>query len=137
MTPLSGKNGKITVQSGVGAAVSHRLKEWSMPIKADILDGTAFGATADLDGNVWREKYAGLVGGSVSVSGVWDADNNPVAAAAFRPGLTVALKLYVRDTDIHFDCAAIVEEANPNVKVEGEAGFQASLQVTGPVTFPA
>lgn len=136
MTPLSGKKGKITVKSGAGTAGSHRLKEWSMPIKADILDGTAFGAAADADSNVWRTKFSGLVGGQVSVSGIWDADLSPVNAAAFRPGLTVTLGLYVRDTDIFFSCEAVVEEANPNVKVEGEAGFQASLQITGPVTYP-
>lgn len=131
MTPLSGKNGKILV-----GAVSHRLKEWSMPIKVDVLDGTAFGATADADGNVWREKFTGLAGATVSVSGIWDADNSPTDADAFRPGGGVVLKLYLRDSDIFFQCNAIVEEANPNVKVEGEAGFQASLQVTGNVTFP-
>lgn len=130
-TPISGKFGSILI-----GATSHRLKQWSIPISSEMRETTALGSTVDADGNVWRTFMAGLNGATVSVQGIYDSGNAPMAAAAFRPGLTVTLTLGLA-VGITLTVSAIVNTATPSTDVAGDAGFSAELTVNGPVTYPS
>lgn len=130
MTPLSGKLGNLKI-----GMTSHRLKTWELTPEANMINSSALGSTADADGNVWATWITALCSARVSVRGLYDSANAPMAAAAFRLGLTVALTLGVAP-GIELTCSAIVSRTPISVNIEGEAGFQAELQVNGAPTFP-
>lgn len=127
--PISGKLGAM---SSGGSA--QQLKQWILEETADEHDTSAFGATADGDGNVARTFKIGLVSGQIRASGRYDNGNSPLATTAFRKGKSYAIILTIT-TGISVSATALVTQATVTNNVEGMVDFEVVLRVTGDVSY--
>ena len=113
---LSGKAGQVT-----GANGATNVREWSLSEVVDPLDCTNF------DSGGWREFVEGLQGatGSISVVGA-----RPATGAAS----TVQLDVSTASGSVRLQGAAIINNVEASVAVDGLVEYNGELTVDGTLT---
>ena len=114
---VAGKLGSVSV-----GTLAWRAKEWSYPMKADLVDVTNFSSGG------FREKLAALIGASVRIKG-----NHDTAAMAMTCGSTYTITLGVGG-GVSFSASFIIDGLTPSTNVEGAAEIEVSGQTTGTFT---
>jgi len=106
MAAESGINGSVVL----GANSILNISEWSIDIKNNIQDSTAFGDT-------WEQKLPGLKGATGNLKGllnVGDTTGQALLKAAVLAGTTVALILYNNANHYDFTAFNTVKIRSPN-----------------------
>lgn len=125
MAAESGINGSVVL----GANSVLNISEWSIDIKNNIQDSTAFGDT-------WEQKLPGLKGATGNLKGllnVGDTTGQALLKTAVLAGTTVALILY--NNANHYDFTAFIDGLKTDNKVDGVCEVEFSFVADGAVTL--
>jgi len=129
MAASSGIDGKVVLN----AATVLNITEWSLDVKHNVQDKTAFADT-------WEQKLNGLRGATGSFKGQFNADSSAgdltgqkLLSDAALAGTSVALKLYYSTIGYYTIGVAFLSGMKVGNKVDGVCEIEFTFTVSGTV----
>jgi hypothetical protein len=131
MAAVSGKVATVSYDSGNVNTVG----SWNLNISPDVHDVTSFSTS----GVTWKSKISGLVEGSGSVSGFWDATTGTGQRTLQTNTLVPAtgtIQLEVdQDAGGSYSADVVVSGMSIDVSIDGVANVSFDYETNGAVTY--
>lgn len=129
---ISGRNGQVIINDGTDKVVS-ACTEWSLDIKTDTEEITAFGSSG------WKESMYMMSSWSGSASCKWDVNN---ATSTGQSGIqtkmltpaSVSIKLYI-DADTYYSGTAFLSSWNIKTPANGIVEAELQFEGSGALTY--
>ncbi len=130
MAAVAGYLGTLKLGASGGANTVANVKDWEIPLAADMYDVSALG-------NQWKAYIPGLTGASAKATVFWDTtDTNGQVAIqnAFLAGTQLTANFWLNGTH-YYSSACYIKQIDIKVAVNAAEEASLDLQLTGPISY--